>query len=122
MSIRARDSVRAPRMNAALVALWKCSPKCDAGKASAANSAYLPNNPLSDFAGFCTGDLLTIPLAALFSIFPMSAWMDGFDAVPVIVSGMPPFDPDLEPLPNNPLTVLLTTPPTADKAAIFAFS
>ena len=42
-----------------------------------------------------------------------------------MVSGTPPLldlDPELEPLPKSPPTVLLTAPPTAEKAAIFAFS
>lgn len=87
------------------------------------NSAYFPNNPFTDFTGFCVAELFTIPLVACLIILPTSAWIDGFDAVPVMVSGMPPLlDWDWEPLPNNPPTALLTTPPTAVKAAIFAFS
>src|ERR1700677_112369 len=93
------------------------------GDSSAIPLVYLPNNPFTDLIGFCATGFFTIPLAACFSILPSWAWMEGFDAVPVMVSGMPPLlDWDWEPLPSNPPTALLTTPPTADKAAIFALS
>lgn len=34
---------------------------------------YLPNNPFTDLIGFCAAGFFTIPLAACFSILPISA-------------------------------------------------